>query len=330
MNAAAASRPTRWSGRSAAAARTGRGRRFTYSACRTARLFDLLDAARANRRSLPLAAGSGQDAADDLVVRDVLLEPDPQPVVPHLAPLDLHVGRLFEGLGVVPGNVRQLGRPDGRVPRAGEEFVDLLRQLVARLVGEETADLGRRRQGPGHVDRDSAEELFVRGRAGRRHAEHLELGVDFPVDEVHRRGISDFSRPLIGDEDAGRGDPAAVQDGQPGVARPHRRHLAEVADAGNAVVLDAEFAERGDVLGRAVGELRGHPHLHRLARPDEDVFRTDKCPISPELGSRAPGGPIRGRPVLPGVLAEPGPARADLPALRRRRLSGLMRSMWRP
>ena len=92
-------------------------------------------------RRLAVAAGGAEDAVDDLVVGHVVGEAFVEPVVPHLAELGPALLRILQEVGVVAGDVAELGGPQGGVPRMGEEFVDLARPLVGPGVGEELPNL---------------------------------------------------------------------------------------------------------------------------------------------------------------------------------------------
>src|SRR5260370_333832 len=76
---------------------------------------------------LAVAAGRRQDVLDDLVVGHVLGDALAEPVVPRLA--EARARRLLrgdevrlQGVGVVAGDVAELGRPQGRVHWMGEQF----------------------------------------------------------------------------------------------------------------------------------------------------------------------------------------------------------------
>ena len=67
-----------------------------------------------------VAAGGAQDALDDLVIGHVLAQAFAEPFVPGLAALGLELLRVFQGVGIVAGDVAELGRPQGCVQRVIE------------------------------------------------------------------------------------------------------------------------------------------------------------------------------------------------------------------
>ena len=172
-------------------------------------------------------------------------------------------------LDVAAGDVEEPRGPERGVHRVREQLVDLLRPLVRRPIGEEGADLSRRRQRADHVERDPAEELGVGRRSRGRDAQAPELGVDLAVDQIALRDVGDGHDPSGGHRhpaEASRPLYEATTAVSPG-RRP--RTSPPVATVGDGVVADAEVAERGDVGFRAVGEPGDDREPARAARPLE-------------------------------------------------------------
>src|SRR5262249_25292191 len=87
-----------------------------------------------------LAAGGGQDALGELIIRQVLLQPRSYPRLKAR-----RIGFKGNAVGVdakVAGleQVAKLQRPQRRVARPFQKFVDLLCPLLGGFVGEEGAD----------------------------------------------------------------------------------------------------------------------------------------------------------------------------------------------
>src|SRR5262249_47864935 len=150
--------------------------------------------------------------------------------------------RVLQRVGVVAGDVAELGRPQGGVQRAGQQLVDLLGALGGVLVGQEGAHLLGGGQAAGGVDADAAEELGGGGQLRGGDVEPAQLGEDLAVDvvDLRRPGVLEAGRRGHGHHHAHGQDVAAVGDDDRGVAGPAGADRALVGDGGDGLVVGAE------------------------------------------------------------------------------------------